>query len=1022
MLNIQRCFRAARPCAAAIFFLESLVAATQIGHTQTVGDGLHFFKNYFVTGGSVTGNVDFGSQSGGNGFVTGVIPISGVPQDADIVGAFLYWETIAAGSQSSTVTGAHFHGFDISSVTKQIGFRPLTATYAPCWSSGGGSNTTFTMATYRTDVLRFLPIGDDPTKLGFGKRLANSADLATQFPDVSDPRNAHTVTLPEAGTGNQVPQTAGSSLVIIYRDTRDDVSPAAGVQRPPLTSVVVFDGLDLQALGATTTATIKGFYLASSPTATATLTTIVGSGAKNATESLSFNSQPIATNPFIGVASPGSDRGWDSPTFDISNLIGQSTTTAYGQQADVSITHDNGTPYDCLNETAVILNTTVQDADNDGIVDSWESSETSGSLLDPNGVLLPDLYAMGARTNQQDLFVEIGRTVLNEAYVNPFQGNVSPHDHMPSAAALAMVGDAFKRAPVSIPNGSAGIAVHFDVGNHYQDGIATNPAAPYIIPFKHADGSACTAPDASDHTFDVNCLARGGEAIVETACVPSASNNFHCQFPGYRGVVGWKTGFRFLRDQSLDDLSTPADESNCTAAPNTCSRRFDRNRKDIFHYALFPHALGVQRLDDPNTPADESVAGNPATPVPVGVSGTGDGGGSGGGDLMVTLGFWDNFVGTDFQQASTLMHELGHNFGLRHGPTYVSNGLLTVQNCQPNYESVMNYAFQVHGLTVKSLNVPVGGFQPNDSVIDYSREVLPGVNETTLNESTGLGTMNYATAWHVNRNATLLASVGSTALRRHCDGSFLSSQEFLDYSNGNGMVRVESSTRTAPIDWNMNGTADTGVSQDITFNGVKNTLSVGPNDWTQLDLRQVGSRRNVASHAIIDAVGPLSLDQGQGDNGQGDNGQGDNGQGDNGQGDNGQGDNGQGDNGQGDNGQGDNGSPPEVDFESAADAPHLQSLTIIKQPPPQGILVKWSAPHVGKVFSYDIWRSEGTTITPQHIVVGTVLAPTTAFLDTSVKKSGVPYTYFVTANVLEHPNSAVLTRTGISNSGSISFK
>src|SRR5262245_65741427 len=100
MPNIQRCFRAARPCAAAIFFLELFVAATQIGHTQTVNDGLHFFKNYFVTGGSVTGYVDFGSQSGGGGFVTGVIPISGVPQDADIVGAFLYWETIEIGRAS----------------------------------------------------------------------------------------------------------------------------------------------------------------------------------------------------------------------------------------------------------------------------------------------------------------------------------------------------------------------------------------------------------------------------------------------------------------------------------------------------------------------------------------------------------------------------------------------------------------------------------------------------------------------------------------------------------------------------------------------------------------------------------------------------------------------------------------------------------------------------------------------------------------------------------------------------------
>ena len=29
---------------------------------------------------------------------------------------------------------------------------------------------------------------------------------------------------------------------------------------------------------------------------------------------------------------------------------------------------------------------------------------------------------------------------------------------------------------------------------------------------------------------------------------------------------------------------------------------------------------------------------------------------------MVTLGLWDNFLGTDFVQASTTMHEFGHNF------------------------------------------------------------------------------------------------------------------------------------------------------------------------------------------------------------------------------------------------------------------------------------------------------------------------------------------------------------------------
>ena len=96
---------------------------------------------------------------------------------------------------------------------------------------------------------------------------------------------------------------------------------------------------------------------------------------------------------------------------------------------------------------------------------------------------------------------------------------------------------------------------------------------------------------------------------------------------------------------------------------------------------------------------------------------------------MVTLGFWDNFVGSDFVQASTLMHELGHNFGLRHGPAFLSNNMVTVQNCQPNFQSVMNYVFQIRGLTVGDNEVPVSGTQQGDIVIDYSRQALVGVHE-----------------------------------------------------------------------------------------------------------------------------------------------------------------------------------------------------------------------------------------------------------------------------------------------------
>jgi hypothetical protein len=880
------------------------------------------------------------------------------------------------------------------------------------------------MVTNRVDVLRFLPIGIDPTKPGYGKRLVNTADLEAHFP-VGDPRRQHTVALPDAGTGNQLPQTAGATLVVVFKDTRDDVDPAMpGNQLPPLTSVVIFDGLHLQAPGATTKQTIKGYYQASSSSPVANLTYLGGTGATNQYDNIWFNrdvsdpgnsNQLLDADPFVREQSPGSDRTWHTLKYPIGSLISQSTTTVYGEQFDILVDHTNSTPYECLNTTALILDTTVQDLDHDGILDDWEAADTSGALLDPNNVALPDLYAMGARADSKDVFVEIGRMLSTQAYSTPTQMTVTPHDHLPSKAALKLVGDAFKYAPVANPDpGITGIRIHFDVGAHYQDGIATNPAAPYIIPFTHADHvTPCSAvpapPDTSDHTFDPDCLARGGEAIIETACVPGPLNNFTCAFPAYKGVVGYKTGYRYLRDQGVDDPATGVDESNCLLAPVSCSRRFDRNRKDIFHYALFAHALGIQRLDDPNTAGiDESVAdadpntpGFQATPVPVGVSGTGDGGGSGGGDVVVSLGFWEDFVGTDFMQASTLMHELGHNFGLRHGPAYVNNNQLTVQNCQPNFQTVMNYLFQVRGLRVGQANFPVPLVQPGDAVIDYSREPLAQIVENApgLNESTGMGTMKYVPAWYVDNQALLVADLQLLGSKRHCDGSFLSPAEYAQWSNGSGMIRVDGSTRMPPINWNMNQFSnETGVIQDISFNGVTTSLVAGLDEWNALDLRQVGSRRNVASLAVVDAVGPLSLDQGQGDNGQGDNGQGDNGQGDNGQGDNGQGDNGQGDNGQGDNGQGDNGAPPEVESEAATDGPHLRPLTLAKKG--VAIVSVWTRPHVGTPVTYEIWRSSGIVLAASKTRVGTTSAPTTTFSDSTVKTKQT-YTYVIVAELTD---------------------
>src|SRR5262249_9177529 len=214
------------------------------------------------------------------------------------------------------------------------------------------------------------------------------------------------------------------------------------------------------------------------------------------------------------------------------------------------------------------------------------------------------------------------------------------------------------------------------------------------------------------------------------ACVDAAGALVECltasgqqpvpgQYPLYPGTVGWKTGFRFLRDELLG---------------------FDRNRKDIFHYLLAAHSIGMPVEPCLNADGTANVACQDSDPnfhVPRTNSGVAD---FPGGDVLLTLGAFDDSdgkpIGTSFMQGSTIMHELGHNFELTHaGPANpVIGGTIVPMiprepNCKPNYLSVMNYLFQLRGLP------DAGGVVH----MDYSNEILDPLNETSLNELAGLG-------------------------------------------------------------------------------------------------------------------------------------------------------------------------------------------------------------------------------------------------------------------------------------------
>lgn len=762
----------------------ALAVAGVLAPASLAADAQKFFKNYFVTGDYKVGGIGLRGQGvadttaqktffndpNNSSHASGTIRMSGVPAGADVLAAYLYWQTIESAATPTSSIGA-FRGNRI--IGKQV--APDGA--AACWSSGGGSGTTSgaqKLRVYRADVLRYLPAAPANSPVNPGRLLVNDTDLtAAGF-------GLNTVSLPDsggggsnsAGTGNQAVYVQGTSLVVVFR--------APGL---PLKSVVIYDGgYSASQDNPLLTQTLQGFYQASSPKPAASLTYLVGDGDKNFKDRLKVNGRTISDNAFQGAQG----LSWDNLTLDVSSLVNgnDSSITTSIEPVLSSI--------DCVSMAALIFSTTVKDTDNDGLLDIWESSSTT--LKDPNGVDLPNLKAMGASPTVKDLFIQID-FMTSSGYDTPL-GPVGPHSHLPSKVALDRVGDAFKNAPAA-PNGPGPINVHFDVGANYQ-------GDPYVIPAAYA---------------------RGGKAIPETACDPSLEP---CQFPDYPGTVGWKAGFQKIK-----------------------LLNFDRNRKDIFHWSLFAHNSGraMATVDDPATPYDERK-------TPKSTSGVSDAA-TGGGDFMVTLGRWggDNFNGTDFMQAATLMHELGHNLALRHG------GAPQEPNCKPNYQSVMNYLHQVSGLMLPT-TVSIGRGSSSASVtavIDYSRQELQPLDEASLAETQlktlGGDTMNYLLRWNVPQSSYFLNNVlGTSAVRtRHCNGTPLTPAEL-----ANPYVRIDGTSLTAPVDWNANGVSNPPVSQDINYSGAINTSYRGFNDWIAIDLKQVGARRD-ANRLSMD-VAPGDLD------------------------------------------------------------------------------------------------------------------------------------------------------------------
>ena len=377
--------------------------------------------------------------------------------------------------------------------------------------------------------------------------------------------------------------------------------------------------------------------------------------------------------------------------------------------------------------------------------------------MNPNGEPLPNLNAMGASSSHPDLFVEINAmkadTQTGFGYVE--------HDHMPTADVLKMVGDVYA---------SHGITPHFDVGDKstYVASYGGDPV------------------DSFGRSYLVSAGVRGGEQILERACVPGTGEL--CEFPNYPGTVAWKFGFQTYRDAPVGangEELTPAQQAYCAANPTGVTggiqcdpdrTRFDRSRSEFFHYVLYAHARARPKstfpcLDSNNIPAEyvggscATLTDNPDFHVPKSISGTAD---LPGGNVMITLGLWGD-AATPFVQASTTLHELGHNMDLWHGGVPAVIGTKTAgtytyvePNCKPNYLSSMSYLFQVHGLYTDE-DSDGDGFPDQIPRLDYSGQQLTTIAENALSD----GPLSGATRPAVPEVSARMVRAGDERPRGH---------------------------------------------------------------------------------------------------------------------------------------------------------------------------------------------------------------------------------------------------------------
>ena len=837
---------------AAVIGLLVLFGFAPNGFAQT-SLPLSLDNNYMVTGDYVVGGWTKTGSTSVNGTLmsTGTISIPDsiaygtvnfeqqVPAGADIVAAFLYWQSVES---SGTFTGQNgtFRGYPITGTILGNPNAPVSWSAGGCAGSSQGSKT---IVTYRADVSSYVPV-----------------DAKGNI----QPNTTYQVNLPDTGKAGQPPFTLGATLVIVYRV----LAPTS-----PLTAVIIYDGSYAPSnTSQTVSQPIQGFYQAGNdqgaPIATK-ITHIVGNGQSNKLQQVYLNnynsagalvhSTPLPSLYGANPPFPGKyNSSWDNPTWFISNgqsnYLNTTLPVQAGESSETTVVVPNGNNKGCVSWGAIVMSTTVQDSDLDGLLDIWKTNQgycdagsnrgmsNQGScrvadVTDPSWVALPGAHTPGQ--GNQDIFVQL--------------------DYMCTAVVNS--------------NGTSTC----DTNN----GVSYRPTAATLDNVTSAFGNG--------HNITLHIIPDDNNVILAQPCTDdfSVSPAAYCPYPGQAGVVGWEAGFAFLKTQPLNYPDEPSCETRTPkggtpATGPACVRRFQPGKNNSYHEVIFgvgaaspswglidgslvtavaagtkvtfttstPHGLAAaisstdtnpnarvtisDAITNPNlngtflvasvpsstsftiqiataTTATYTQITDPFLAIGSGVATTRSGiSDIGGADSLITLGLWGPDGRTDPVQSGTLMHELGHSLGLTHGglSRNPDGTFIFEPNCKSNYLSVMNYLFQVDLL---------------DGNLDYSEHVLNSLNESLASPPNILSNINQTTRWYAPNQP-----FGSPATS-HCDGSPITPND-----PSKNMFRLEGAASS--LTWSAN--------QDINFDGQIEASLDGYDDWASIDLRQIGATGN----------------------------------------------------------------------------------------------------------------------------------------------------------------------------------